>query len=728
MFRKKFRRRLNFQFPISNFQLLISTPLNIITEYPPWFIIFCLLIGIIFSGILYFKNKRHEFPKRLVVFLGILRFFSISLIAFLLLSPLLKSVIKHFEKPIIIIAQDNSESIVIGKDSSYYKTKYFDELNGFVDNLSADYDVKKYFFSDEVEFIETDNFPKDTEMFSGNQTDFDVLFDEIDIRYSNRNVGAVILAGDGLYNKGKNPLYVARQIGFPVYSIALGDTNIQKDIILEHINYNRIAYLNNEFPIEILVKANKCKNLTAKLEVFKGKNVLFSQSIDFTSDKFLETIRLNIEAIKTGLQKYSIKLSPLENEISYANNERNIFIDILDSKQRILILANSPHPDIAALKSALESNINYEVEDFLIDNFSEQISKYSLVVLHQLPSKENPELSLINRIKNSKIPILFIIGNQTEINLFNELEPGISILNHKNISVEAQASLNDKFSLFELSEATSNLIPLLPPLVVPFGTYNKGLSAASNILFYQKINRLLSPNPLITFTENLDLKTGIVLGEGLWRWKMYDYSHNSNHNSFNEIFNKTIQYLSVKEDKSNFRVLCKNSFNENENVEFEAQVYNQSYEMINEPEIEINIIDKDENVFPFTFTPTKNAYSLNAGSFPVGTYNYEAKVKVGEKQYFENGEFIVKALDIETINSIADHALMYKLANRNDGEMVYPEQFDRLYNLINEREDIKTIIYSQFKFVEIINLFWIFIVILSLLTTEWFLRKWSGGY
>jgi len=645
-----------------------------------------------------------------------------------LLSPLLKSVIRHLEKPIFIIAQDNSESIVIGKDSSYYKTQYFDELNGFIDNLSIDYDVKKYFFSNEVEFISSKNFQQSPEKFSGNQSDFELMFDEIDIRYSNRNVGAVILASDGLYNKGKNPLYVARQTGFPVYSIALGDTNIQKDILLEHLNYNRIAYLNNEFPIEILVKANKCKNLNAKLEVLKGNDVLFSQLIDITSDKFLETVVLNIEAKKTGLQKYKIKLSPFENEITYANNERYIFIDILDSKQKILILANSPHPDIAALKSALESNINYEVEDYLVNNFSEQISKYSLVVLHQLPSTENPELSLINRIKNSKIPILFVVGNQTAINQLNKLEPGISILDHKNIFIEAQASLNDKFSLFELSEATNNLISTLPPLVVHFGTYNKGLSNAPNILFYQKINKLLSPNPLITFTKNLDFKTGIIFGEGLWRWKLFDFSYNSNHNSFNEIFNKTIQYLSVKEDKSNFKVLSKNSFNENENVEFDAQVYNQSYELINEPEIEINILDKDENVYPFVFAPTKNAYSLNAGCLPIGTYNYEAKVRVGEKQYFEKGEFIVKAIDIETINSIADHSLMYKLANRNDGEMVYPEEFDKLYNLINERDDVKTLTYNQFKFIDVINLFWIFIVILVLLTSEWFLRKWSGGY
>ena len=702
--------------------------MNIITDYPSWFIIFCLLLGIIFSGILYFKNKRQEFPKGLIIFLSILRFISISIIAFLLLSPLLKSVIKHFEKPIIIIAQDNSESIVIGKDSTYYKTQYFDELNAFVDNLSADYDVKKYFFSNEVEFINSENFPKRPEMFSGKQSNFDVLFDEIDKRYSNRNVGALIIGSDGLYNKGKNPLYLARHEDFPLYSIALGDTNIQKDILLEDLNYNRIAYLNNEFPIEILVKANKCKNLNAKLEVLKGNKVLFSQLIDITSDKFLETVVLNIEAKKTGLQKYTVKLSPFENEITYANNERYIFIDILDSKQKILILANSPHPDITALKSALESNINYEVEDFIITDFTEKISKYSLVVLHQLPSKENSELSLINTIKNSKIPILFVVGNQTAMHQFNKAEAGITILSDKNISVEAQASLNDKFSLFELSETTNNLIPNLPPLVVPFGSYNKGLSAASNILFYQKINKLLSPNPLITFTKNLDLKTGIILGEGLWRWKMFDYSYNSNHNSFNEIFNKTIQYLSVKEDKSNFKVLSKNSFNENENVEFEAQVYNQSYELINEPEIEINIIDKDENVFPFVFSPTKNQYSLNAGSFQVGTYNYDAKVRVGDKQYFENGEFMVRAIDIETINSVADHALMYKLANRNDGEIVFPGQFEKLSDLIKEREDIKTIIYSQFKFVDIINLFWIFIVILTLLTTEWFLRKWSGGY
>ena len=47
---------------------------------------------------------------------------------------------------------------------------------------------------------------------------------------------------------------------FPVYSIALGDTNIYKDIGIDNVLINDISFLGNSFPLEVSL-ASKLENL-----------------------------------------------------------------------------------------------------------------------------------------------------------------------------------------------------------------------------------------------------------------------------------------------------------------------------------------------------------------------------------------------------------------------------------------------------------------------------------
>ena len=647
------------------------------------------------------------------------RFLSVSLIAFLLLSPLLKIIIRHTEKPVIIFAQDNSQSILTGKDSLFYKNEYLSNSKELIDNLKNNYDVIYYSFGDKISGIIDSS-------FSSKQTNFSILFDELITRYSNRNVGAIIIASDGIFNKGLNPVYAAKKVSFPIYTIALGDTNTQKDIKITKVNYNRIAYLKNKFPLEIIINAEKCKSEKSKLIITKGNEELFSQNLNITGNDFIQTVLTQIEAKETGLQHYTIRLTNLKDEISFSNNVQEIFIDIIDSKQKILILANSPHPDIAAFKFAIEDKESYQVEDYLYNDFKKQVKGYNLVILHQLPSYKNSLSDLFFSINKEKIPLLFIIGAQTDLNTFNKLNTGLSIWSEKNSFNEALPIINKEFVLFSISTDLKKIIGKLPPLNSPFGRYK--MLNSTNQLFNQKTGSVETQNPLILFNQNQDLKFGIIAGDGIWRWRLTDYFIEENHNAFNELVHKIIQYLSVKEDKSYFRVFGKNDFPENENVEFNSEVYNESYELINHPEVEITIINDEGKKYPFVFSKTGNSYHLDAGTFPVGTYQYLAKTNFGNKAYKTNGEFIVSALNIETVNTIADHNLLFRLAKSKDGEMVYPLQMNDIYDLINDREDIKTIVYTQKRIEELINIKWVLILIIVLLTAEWFMRKRSGAY
>ncbi len=693
--------------------------MNIVTEYPAWFIILCILLGALYAGALYYKNRKEEFSPQTTKFLAAFRFISITFIAFMLLTPMLRSYFRNYEKPLIIIAQDNTESIITGGDSAWFIDEYPKKISAMIDRLERDYSVRTYSFGDKVsEGLDFD--------YTGKQTDISALFDEVMTRYANRNVGAMLLATDGLYNKGINPVYSSERIKFPVYTLALGDTSVRKDLFLRRVNFNRIAFLGNMFPIEVIVGANMCAGQSSVLTVSSGGSTLFSKNIQFETNHFTTTVHVLLEAKTPGLQRYRINIRPLDGEIITVNNTQDIFIEVLDTKQKILILSEAPHPDIAALKNAIESNQSGEVSQSVFDRFTGNIREYNLLIMHQLPSAKHDAARIIREAGENEIPILYILGTQSSITRFNTLNTGMQIVASSAMFNESKPSLSAEFSLFTITDETRNTIENFPPLIAPFGEIKTLMSV--NTLFYQQIGSLVTGYPLVIFNDATNMKTGVIAGEGLWRWRVTNFQQNENHNAFNELISKTVQYLSLKADKSYFRVSGENNFLENEPVILDAEVYNQSYELINTPEVEITIKNSSGDTYPFVFGKTANAYQLNAGVLPVDKYTYEANVRVGENLYPYQGEFSVSPLNIEAMNTIADHNLLFRLAGRHDGKMIYPAQMDEFPQMLEARDDIRTIVFTEKRFNELMNLFWVFLLIMALLSTEWFIRKRSGSY
>jgi hypothetical protein len=691
--------------------------MKLITESPIWFSLFCIAAGIAYAGILYYKDRKlNELSIWLIRAMATFRFLAITLLSFLLLSPLLKTVNREVEKPVIIIAQDNSESITAGKDSAFYKSDYKKGLQKLIEQLNDKYDVRLYSFADKIKEVST----ADSIAFNEKQTDISAFFDEIETRYANRNTGAIILATDGLYNKGQSPIYASGKIKTPIYTIALGDTTVKKDIVLQKVEHNRVAYLGNKFPIEVVINAKQLKGKTTTLIVAKGDATLFTQNINFGSNTFTTTIPVYLDAKETGLQRYKIKLSTLDEELNKNNNYRDVFIEVLDAKQQIVILSAAPHPDVAALKESIEKNQNYEVESYTIDNFDKPIKKYNLAILHQLPNSQTTASKILNDIKAADIPVWVFTGASTV------LKNDLSITSSNAKTNECEAVLEQNFSLFTISDELRNAIKKFPALQSPYGNYateNNG-----NALFYQRIGVVDTKTPLMYFSTFGDSKTALFMGEGIWKWRMQDFAMNSNHNVFDEFVSKTVQYLSVKVNKSFFKVLGKTNFMENEAIELEAEVYNESYELINTPEVNITIKNEEGKSFPFSFNKVSNAYRLNAGMMAVGEYKYEARVKVGEKLYTQRGEFSISALQVELTNTIADHQLLNTLSKKHSGELFFPQNLDQLAETISKREDIKSVSYTQNKLSDLINLKWIFFILLALLSIEWFMRKRNGAY
>lgn len=697
--------------------------MSLLTQYPLWLAIFAVLLGVGYALFLYYRNENVVFEKRSRIVMASLRGVAMTLVAFLLLAPMLKMIRKEIDKPVIILAIDNSESVKMGKDSAYYLSDYQKQVQQLANELGKHYEVTACLLGNENNYVDYQEIKAD---FSDKSTNLSALFDDINLLYANRNVGAVVMLTDGIYNIGSNPYYAAQKVDFPVYTVGLGSDEQAKDLFIADIIHNKEVLKGNRAPVEVKIRAGKLSGKSAKLTVSDEKGEVFSRVLQISGNQFFETVSFLVDADKTGLLKYKIDLDELDGEVTYKNNHAQFFIRVIESKDKIAIVYDAPHPDVAAIRSALELSDNYDVTVVPIQEFKDKPSDYGLIILHQLPSKKNPASSLLSQIRQSGVSSLYIIGTQTDLNAFNGLNTGLQITQSKNMTNNATAAYNSNFMLFSFSEETQDLLPTLPPLQTPFGTYKAAVS--SNLFMTQKISGVETKYPLFLFNDVNGAKIGVISGTGLWSWKVYDFVNTQNHDAFNEIVNKTALFLVAKNDKSPFRVRHNAVFAENAPVEFSAELYNESHELVNTPDVKLTIKGSGDTTYDAQFSKQNNAYYLNMGELPVGTYTWTAKTQLGNKSYEKSGTFSVQEIFVETANLVADFDLLKSIAKTTDGKFFARNEIENVAKEIKANDNIKPIASYHKKYSMLLNSPWYLAAIVLLLGIEWFLRKWHGGY
>lgn len=701
--------------------------LTLITEKPWWFVVLCIALGIGYALLFYpfrtLKNEQGK-PALLQLVMAGLRALLVTLLSFLLLSPLIRSMHREVEKPVVVIAQDNSHSILLNKDSAFYKSEYLASLENLKEKLSSAYDVRFFTFGKALQ-------ENDKVTYDEKQTNISAALDAVYDKYEGRNLGAVILATDGIYNEGSNPRYSYKSIKAPMYTVALGDTTYPRDVQIKRVRSNAIAYLGNRFPIEIEVAAYGYANNHTTLTVVHNGKTVHTQDVSLNSGRFTATVPLSFEAAEKGMQRYTITLGSLPGELSYLNNTKDVFIDVIDGRQKILLVANAPHPDLSALKNAIESNQNYEVQQvYAAELQTEQLNRlkeFTMVILYQIPSMDVSTRVLFDAMEKVKTPRLYVLGNQSNLSAFNALGEGLTINNNQGNANDVLPRFNKDFSLFSLGEETVNTLSLFTPLQAPFGNYS--VSGDARILFYQQVGNTSTVMPLVLFTSRNESKTGIICGEGVWRWRMQEFAQRQNMNASNEIITRIIQYLAAREDKRLLRVTtAQRIFEENEHCVFDAEAYTPSLELTTDPEVSFKITDEEGKSFDYQFSKSGKMYHLDCGILPVGNYRYTAECMLGGKNERVTGQFTVRPLQAEFTETVADHQLLATLSSLHQARMFYPSEISALADEILKNERIKPVSYEHQQLQDLINMKWIFGLLLLLLGAEWFLRKREGGY
>jgi hypothetical protein len=693
--------------------------MHLLSSYSLWWILPIILVSAGLSYLFYnqeiwLKNK----PKRFKYILLTIRTSSFSLIAILLLGLLLEQTHFETEKPVILTLVDRSSSMNNYKESAALEKQIAAYQNAINENLGARFELQTWNFGK--------NLQVPNKGFTADQTNMELPFEQAANQFLNRNLGAVVLISDGNYNSGAHPMYNAENLPLTaVYSLAVGDTALKKDLVLTNIAYNDLAFLNNNFTLEADLEAQRFPGQNIRVSLYEDGKKVATQNAQFARQRSAQvTLSFELKAKKPGIHEYQIVIEKRKGEFSYQNNSRTVYIEVIDSRSKILLYSHAPHPDIAALQQALAGNENYEVLVAHAAQLKDISTKgIDLIVWHD-PGK-NFAKNLFETALSKKIPVWYILGSQTDQQIANKLQLGLQLELRQQLE-EIQAQANTSFALYAPNPEWLSLTPFLPPLTKRFGEAKA--NAGTQILFTQRVGNLQKDSPLLSFNEKDQQRHATLLGEGLWRWRMINFLKKQNHEAFDAFVGEVCAYLLVKKEGNGLRVQAPKKLSTSDNCILNASFYNEAMQAITSPKINWELDYEHKKMRKGSFSTKGAFYQQQLGKLKPGRYYWKASTLHNQKKYVKSGAFIVEDIDLEQLESAARHTTLYQLAAQTDAKVFDIEAYKKLIAQLEKSDNLVALRTETHQFDPLLDYILLFLVLSALLIAEWFLRRYHGSY
>lgn len=683
-------------------------------EYSFWWIFPAIVWAI---AVAYFKYKKlsrlPDIPSGIVWLIAGLRFIIIFSLLLLLLNPALSLLHQIKEKPLLIVAQDNSASLLKNKDSLYYQNEYRASLDRAVGLLENKFEIVRVTFGSEVR----KDHPVD---FTENRTDIAAVMDYTARNFLTRQPEGMVLLSDGIYNGGVNPRY--KVPAYPVYTVALGDTTCYPDVYVRNLEADKFNFLHTLFPVKAEIAALREKGQTVKCVLRENGNRIDEKLLKIDQDNFISDVVFQVEAKKKGIIRYSIELETGFKERSHENNKAETWINIIDNSADIAVFTHAPHPDIAAIMNAVNVSGIYQCREH---QFTESFDtlKANLIILHNPRPADPGYQKLLQEARRRKIALWYILTERKNISEFASVNKHYSVNFTTERNEYASVGVNAEFPYFEFTPEEKEGFKTFPPLIVPFGEINTG---AGRILFNQTIKNILTPHGMLGFYEWEGERLCYLWGEGLWRWRLFAYQENGNHELFNTLINKIIGYLSAQKGNERFIHDIKPVYGEMEEALIHAELYNDSYELVNSPEVKLELKYKDK-VFDYMLPRYRDKYRMNLGNLLAGEYTYRLSTNYKGEAFEKKGTFYVRNHNSEINDVVANRHLLKEIAETSGGRMFAPQDLEHLVQILKDNDQLKPVFRIETEFMELNRMSVLGLILLLLLCTEWFLLKIFAG-
>ncbi|PJA98299.1 MAG: hypothetical protein CO128_08050 [Ignavibacteriales bacterium CG_4_9_14_3_um_filter_30_11] len=693
--------------------------------------IFLFVLGFLTAALFTFYIYRYTIPnisKSYKIFLITIRSITLLLLLILIFEPILTYTNKLFITPSNLIFVDNSKSISVNKDK--------DEINSLINNFDKKSDYKLFTFGSKAEAIDKDSLSKIN--YKEATTNFNDILKYISNNYS--EISSLTIISDGNITDGASPLYETEKYNFPIYTIGIGDTTIVKDVFISKTNFNKYIYANTPTIISVVVNNIMLSGETVYVSFYEDDKLIERKNISLSKDG-LNNLSFDYLPKFFGEKKLRIKIDSAEGEDNFLNNVNTFFINVLKSKIRILLIAGSPSNDLSILKTSLNGNKDYLVKSltYISDNtFLEKgninnlLDSSDIFFLIGFPSSST-NTDFIAKIKNKinidNKPLLFILSNNVDYGKLELISDELPFnLNNPNNNIDEVMTSIVKEELTnpilqisdtEILKHWNNLSPVFQSITEFVA--KPGTKVLSQIV----INNITINKPLIISSNIAGKRSISILASSIWRWKLI--GDKSENNLFDKIIFNCVKWLNTNDNVKKVIIKpIKKLFALNEDVEFTAQIYDESLNPISNADVNAIVKDiKTNTTTNIIFTSKGNGlYEGIMQTNVSGDYSFISSALLnGKKLGDDSGKFNIGEVDLELTNTKLNSELLKSISKNTNGMYFTISDKEKYIQLIREKnKNNKTekIIKSE---ISLWSDSWFLIIIVLLFSIEWFIRK-----
>jgi hypothetical protein len=679
----------------------------------------------------------------------IVRFFAMILLLTLLFQPVLQISDEYVQKPDLAVLIDKSKSLQI-TDGDLPR---YDSVIGLLAphkwaELDERFNLHFFPFATEIDtsfiFDEADSI-----RFDQDGTDISRAMDLTKKRLLDQFYAAAVVVSDGNYNSGENPEFFAQRYGIPIHTVGIGNPNQKKDVVLARVLTNEVVYANNRVPLDVTVMQDGFKG--QRIEVFLKQNdtLIDRQRITLGEDGQEQRIRLFFTPEESGFQEYKVEIPALQDEFTSRNNFRSLFVKVLESKIRILLLAGEPSLDFKFIQKAFETDENIRLAS-LVQNkgggFYSNESQQSIL-------REDFQLMIF--LGFPRWPVSIELVNYLEENLVRQKKP-LFFIQTPNVDLAALRIYSDLLPFELRTPPRSTREVVVDPTI--FGENSSIVLISEN----RGENRRMWNNlpPILTFMNNVEIfpdgevllqvepalsklpptsesrkpilvsrqlgeqKTLAFLGYGLWRWDLMMWGVGKSNELLLNFLQKSVRWLITREEVKQVKIATdKLVYRSGEQVYAQAQVYTQDYQPVEGAVVKLSVSHSGEQKDYVMESVGSGKYETQFRIFQGGDYEFRGEASRAD-QFFgaDSGKFSAGEFELEFQQTRMNEPLLQRIAQVSGGTYFTPETIDQLPEKLQGEGRMRV----KNSEINLWSEWWSLIIPILFLAVEWTLRRRRG--
>ncbi|MDZ7375564.1 MAG: VWA domain-containing protein [candidate division KSB1 bacterium] len=681
--------------------------------------------------------------------LKLLRIAALLILSFLLFEPVISLSWYKAESPIVAVLVDTSASMSLTDEGISRSARAQSIIRSeLFQRVAKENHVEYYQFSHQ--FTPLDIEQMDSIKFDGNGTDISAALRQLKQKNVDRYLKAVVLVSDGINNLGENPASAADEFDIPIFPIGIGQPTEQRDVRIAKVTTNQITYAGTEVPVEVSVQAAGFSGQKIEIQLWIQTQVVDSKWLTIDHDLYETSVRLYFTPEQPGLQKYTIKIPALNDELTTLNNQNSFYTQVLKSKLKLLLVAGSPDPDLKFIVRNLSSDPNIQIEQWVVKKAPlfyqgdfpsdpNQLFGYDAIILLNYPVK-NSSPYVLQTIKAAlgarQIPLLLLAGNALDASLLLPLQDylPVTFLSGGSEELLVMARLSMTGSSHPIARIVDDELENqqywqnLPPIYL--SAMRTKLHPGSEVILEVDPQQSLlrgnfpQPPPLIVARKLGQQKSLTFLGYGFWRWDLLMWGIGRSNETLNKLLSNSIRWLITKEDTKPVRIFpTQTIFREGQKVSFNAEVYYEDYRPRDGVEVKV-FVRGGQRSFDFSLNGIGTGkYEGSLPALPAGDYSYRGTATFNNRELgTDQGNFSVEPYSQEFLQTKRNDRLLQQLALKTGGKFFTETDYDELV----ERLKFPVQRTLQSAEVQLWNrAIWLILAVV-LLGLEWLLRKRAG--